>query len=549
MKAVDSLNFNSNVIKELQQNEAESNDVLLKENKMVFKDMENDEEEIDNNIVIVENKMVNNDKDNRVENCDEIKNNDVRPFVVVNNDHKNLSNNNINSNDLNDENFHCSINGIATNNIEKIVNNEDEGLHRGNLYEKNEIKKSSLESLNDSDIRLERCSYERKSMNSNHSSHSRSTQLDTDHENDIDDMLHSARAGAEVAALHVFDHLPIDSGVESAASSWDRMAEVKEHAFARLQDELKKAHEELKLRDEEVTRLSRIRKEVEAELEDLTASLFQEAHNMVREANLRQAAAEKALKESTMQIDVLTAEVSALKTLVLTSTPSRPNPHLHPQIDLKCKEESNGSGSGLFRKQHRRSPSHFNLKYGRESSPPDSPSKEQQVPTNVLTDSTDKELLEVDPMLHKEFIAWKQQPTMEKSNPFIARIYREDINCCLEFNNTNLGHEVQQAIENGSICIEAVSDKTKTHFPKKCALLESSRQCHYRMKLGDCETFYCISQICRNRITAVCDCLNYLRYIQRGLVKSSVHDMYWEIVRLRKEIALARLGLTSSSSS
>jgi len=54
---------------------------------------------------------------------------------------------------------------------------------------------------------------------------------------------------------------------------------------------------------------------------------------MVREANERQTAAERSLQESTMQVEVLSAEVSALKTLVLTSTPSRPNAHLHPQID------------------------------------------------------------------------------------------------------------------------------------------------------------------------------------------------------------------------
>lgn len=66
---------------------------------------------------------------------------------------------------------------------------------------------------------------------------------------------------------------------------------------------------------------------------------------MVREANMRRAAAEKALKESSMQIEVLTAEVSALKTLVLTSTPSRPNPHLHPQIDPKTKEDINNGGN------------------------------------------------------------------------------------------------------------------------------------------------------------------------------------------------------------
>lgn len=68
----------------------------------------------------------------------------------------------------------------------------------------------------------------------------------------------------------------IDSGMESSASSWDRSVnEVKEHAFARLEDELRKANETLKLRDEEVSRLSRIRADVEAELEELTASLFQ----------------------------------------------------------------------------------------------------------------------------------------------------------------------------------------------------------------------------------------------------------------------------------
>ena len=57
---------------------------------------------------------------------------------------------------------------------------------------------------------------------------------------------------------------------------WGRaVTEVKEQAVAKLQDELKRAHEELKLKDEEVARLSRIRQDVEAELEELTASLFQ----------------------------------------------------------------------------------------------------------------------------------------------------------------------------------------------------------------------------------------------------------------------------------
>ena len=61
-----------------------------------------------------------------------------------------------------------------------------------------------------------------------------------------------------------------------SAEHWGRaVAEVKEQAIAKLQEELQRAHEELKLKDEEVSRLSRIRQDVEAELEELTASLFQ----------------------------------------------------------------------------------------------------------------------------------------------------------------------------------------------------------------------------------------------------------------------------------
>lgn len=347
----------------------------------------------------------------------------------------------------------------------------------------------------------------------------------------------------------ISDSGDIDSGTESASSSWDRtVAEAKGHAITRLQEELRKAHEELKLKDEEVARLSRIREEVESELEELTASLFQEAHNMVREANMRQATSEKLLRESKLQVDVLSAEVNALKTLVLTSTPSRPNPHLHPQIENKNSKEESQCGSsvtgGLFRK-HRRSPSHCNLKYGREDSPPSDAPEEADASWTFNNDAINtKDCKEVDPVVHKEFLEWRKNPSLSKDNAFIARIYEEDIDKSLDFSNTLLTQEVRQAVDSGDIFIEAVSDKTKCSFPKKCSLLEVPRLCQYRMKLGTNDQYYYISKLCRNRIIKVCDFLNYLHYIQRGLVKSSAHDVYWEINRLRKEIMLARLGLT-----
>ncbi|CAB3377558.1 Hypothetical predicted protein [Cloeon dipterum] len=330
---------------------------------------------------------------------------------------------------------------------------------------------------------------------------------------------------------------------------------AKDKSIARLESLLIATKQELQLRDEEVSRLSRIRTDVESEVLDLTASLFQEAHNMVQDANKARAQAEKALKESQMKVEVLQAEVAALKTLVITSTPSKPNPHLHPQLQQSdSTPSSSSSGMNLFTRKHRRSPSHFNLKYGRENSPPDSPVKEQRGGSPAHTgyaqlqqeDLATKDEIEFDPVVHKEFLQWKESPSLDRTNAFLSRIYREDIDLCLNFSNVDLGSRVYEAVQSGTVFIEAATEKSKSTFPKKCALLDAQRICNYRLRLSEEEQWHPISQMCRNRITAVCDFLNYLRYIERGLVKSSAHDMYCELVRLRKEIVLARLGLPIS---
>ncbi|CAN7995305.1 unnamed protein product, partial [Ixodes pacificus] len=83
---------------------------------------------------------------------------------------------------------------------------------------------------------------------------------------------------------------------------------------------------------------------------------------------------------------------------------------------------------------------------------------------------------------------------------------------------------------------------------RKCSLLDAPRLCKYRMRLGDSSSWHYISQLCRNRITSVCDLFCYLRYIQQGLVRNSIHEVYWEVIRRRRCIALARLGIGPSSS-
>ncbi|KAM6460111.1 guanine nucleotide exchange factor for Rab-3A isoform 7-T7 [Liasis olivaceus] len=311
--------------------------------------------------------------------------------------------------------------------------------------------------------------------------------------------------------------------------------EIREKGSEFLKEELHRAQKELKLKDEECERLSKVREQLEQELEELTASLFEEAHKMVREANTKQAASEKQLREAQGKIDMLQAEVTALKTLVITSTPSSPNRELHPQLQSPTKT--------AFRKGHGRNKSTSStgaITVAGQNAP--------QEPVN-------SEFKEVDSILFAEFQAWKESPTLDKSCSFLKRIYHEDVGPCLDFTKHELSELVQAAVEQNTLTIEPVATQAlpvvkvsaiECGGPKKCALSGLSRACRHRIKLGDSGNYYYISPSCRARITAVCNFFTYIRYIQQGLVRQDVELMYWEVMRLRKEMSIAKLGFYPS---
>uniref|UniRef100_A0A4W3IGS4 RAB3A interacting protein like 1 n=1 Tax=Callorhinchus milii TaxID=7868 RepID=A0A4W3IGS4_CALMI len=296
--------------------------------------------------------------------------------------------------------------------------------------------------------------------------------------------------------------------------------EIREKGSERLREELAKAQSELKLKDEECEKLSKVREQLEQELEELTASLFEEAHKMVREANTKQVVAEKQLREAQGKIDVLLAEVNALKTLVLTSTPSSPNRELHPQLQPV--------GRPVFRKGHGRHRSTSS------ALPPGPPTPLQPV---------SKESREMDAVLLEEFQSWREAPSLARGCPFLERIYREDITPCLSFSNPQ-----------GSVCVQALGwavlsqvslislSHTLSLSRRQCALSGRSRACKHRLTLGDAENYLYVSPSCRSRITAVCNFFTYIRYIQQGLVRQEVEQMFWEVMKLRKEMAVAKLG-------
>ncbi|XP_010159407.1 PREDICTED: guanine nucleotide exchange factor for Rab-3A [Eurypyga helias] len=215
--------------------------------------------------------------------------------------------------------------------------------------------------------------------------------------------------------------------------------EIREKGSEFLKEELHKAQKELKLKDKECERLSKVREQLERELEELTASLFEEAHKMVREANTKQAASEKQLREAQGKIDMLQAEVAALKTLVITSTPSSPNWELHPQLQSPSK--------AVFRKGH-----------GRNKST--SSAVVSAVSQNVAPEQDSREFKEVDSILFAEFQAWKESPTLDKSCSFLDRIYREDVGPCLDFTKQELSELVRVAVEQNTLTIEPVASQT-----------------------------------------------------------------------------------------
>uniref|UniRef100_A0A3Q2NWJ0 RAB3A interacting protein like 1 n=1 Tax=Fundulus heteroclitus TaxID=8078 RepID=A0A3Q2NWJ0_FUNHE len=330
--------------------------------------------------------------------------------------------------------------------------------------------------------------------------------------------------------------------------------------------------QELKLKDKECERLSQVRNQLEQELEELTASLFEEAHKMVRDANVKQAGAEKQLREAqgkvcqlivfcpvnssmnsqlmntgvwipvSPQIDVLQAEVTALKTLVLTSTPSSPNRQLHPQLQAAGGRGSYKRGGGHVRT------SSAGGAFQTSSGKPE--------PSTVSIEPVAKEEREMDSVLFAEFLSWNQHPSLDRSSAFLSRVYREDIGPCLSFTRSELSQLVHRAVENNSLTIEPVAVSAlpmvkasalecggpKASVETKCALSGLSRVCRHRIKLGDKGSYYYISPSSRARITAVCNFFTYIRYIQQGLVRQKEEQMFWEVMRLRREMTVAKLG-------
>jgi len=395
---------------------------------------------------------------------------------------------------------------------------------------------------------------------------------------------------------------------------------------------------QLKVKDDTIEKLNDVRNKLESEIQELSASLFEEAHAMVNAAKAEKLFAEKLLKEARGKIDVLQDEIKLLKELVLksTSTPHPPNRHSLPRQALPAAAATTSAASAHFRKtslNHQTLgkmlsyPSAMRLSSSinklSEPSPPSSvltstpsatsglsaaqsrqhlnepkailsdqhtiqrsllsnPHKsggpergvetatksfidkffnsdaernasvaQEQPPVRVESEqlSSSREdqsnKLQINPIYLEELSVWKQKPETTSETSFLRRIYSEDILPCLDFSDEKTNRNILASIECNSVCIEEIAsiywkidDKLQI-----CGLSNIPSVCQYKIKLNENSSWILISKLSRNRIIAVCDFFAYLRYIKDGLVKCEIHSIYRNIINLRKNMSLSRLGV------
>ncbi|KAI1727534.1 GDP/GTP exchange factor sec2p domain-containing protein [Ditylenchus destructor] len=322
------------------------------------------------------------------------------------------------------------------------------------------------------------------------------------------------------------NHAENEGCSESASESAD------EH-LARLEKELENAKVTISEKEKKCASLLKLQSVVDNEVQELTETLFQEAYKMVNSAEERKERAERLLAEARLKLDLLQAEVSALKGAMkdmgsATSTPKRSSKGSIAQRFLS--NSANKSSDSLTPPSTKKS----NLF---------SASKSAQKLQSTQLNPRPAETNEIDPIYYKEFATWRENAEgLDETSSFLSRIFREDIEPCLVFENNELTSQVLQAIKDNTLEMEPINREHGCNT-RDCSLLRVKKQCPYQLRTSSDTDWQFISLLARNRIAAVCDFFTYLRYVKLGIIKPSMNESYWNIINLRKNMTLAKLGL------
>uniref|UniRef100_A0A8R1HLT4 GDP/GTP exchange factor Sec2 N-terminal domain-containing protein n=1 Tax=Caenorhabditis japonica TaxID=281687 RepID=A0A8R1HLT4_CAEJA len=323
----------------------------------------------------------------------------------------------------------------------------------------------------------------------------------------------------------------------ASSSSDSELMSPRAEELLRMQAELRATRNALAEKDK---KMNQIQTTVDAEVQELTEKLFQEAYKMVNTAEERREKAEKLLNESRLEVEVLQAEVRALKELI--AAPGMGKHHFKqttsPEHKSTLSKLFNGASSS-------KKPKEITVP-GDKKKASSLPSTSSFIPMSPTHEREQKEadaVEEIDPILFAEFESWREAGHPATSHPFIDRVAMEEIYPCMLFENSKLSSELMRAIRENRVQLEPLNEQKPA--VRICELTNASRFCPYRVRTGDDDTheWHYVSLIVRNRIAAVCDFYTCIRYLSQGLIKPGPRDSFFQVVNLRKNMSLAKLGL------
>eukprot|EP00049_Salpingoeca_infusionum_P026327 m.25075 g.25075 ORF g.25075 m.25075 type:complete len:446 (-) comp8676_c1_seq2:272-1609(-) len=299
-------------------------------------------------------------------------------------------------------------------------------------------------------------------------------------------------------------------------------------AYWKLEKELRLVKDKLMAKAEECESLEQYKERLEKEVDDLATSLFEEAHDMVHQANDLRAKAEKRCAEATSKIDVLSAEVQALKDVIAHMRQQQP-PQAHTL----------GTSTPV---KSPRKPDRLSMRFFRKKQDPVSqvsePQEQSEAPPQPLVDQVEFQLFRTwygDKSLQGDFVKGLEQCEMIPT----LQCKPVDQQTQVQSESGNVAH-VFQAIQKNTLCIEKLSESSAA---PTCPYLPQYG-CEYRMRLTpDAKEWTSISASMRNRIVTVTDCHMFLQYINKGLVTSSPEEAYHKLCKHRKSMFECRLGL------
>ncbi|KAK9722616.1 hypothetical protein K7432_002560 [Basidiobolus ranarum] len=317
--------------------------------------------------------------------------------------------------------------------------------------------------------------------------------------------------------------------------------------------------------------------QIETELEDLSAKLFEEANRMVAiekksrfQTEHKHTILERQLAEVQDLAKSQKEELEDLKSR-LEQTADEKDKESAGRIKMEKERDElelalmDGSISGSPRSSYRLSRNGSNrlsLSSVRSDSAYDSSYSDYEGGNDFelsfhLSDCRFEEF--------KEFLDVPKNPKNMFTSKFMKRSIAEDIEPAMRFESSNVRGWFQQrkltnAIQSGTLVIETVNSNSPASSPvsspnSKCPTpTAASNTCNlclhtintpmmYRIRYDDFDNEPKeVCAFCRERLFSVCEFYTFIRLIHGGIIKGTPQRLYLEAARLRMKMFLGRIG-------